>query len=359
VALTEELASRAAWALALVLSRSILLCDESGDPLYRALVPMADLFNHLPESPAEYIVAATAAGLEDPPPCWRMEGDAPSGSVVVCAATDVPEGGQVLLPYGVETNAELLATHGFLPAESSAEYLDLFSGPEAMAEAFAAYAKTAGAGWAASPYDDDDGDDDQDGEVIEAEVAEEGRLASHEERLEILDSIDASEAPLAIRPGDSLAACAHVLGAAMLLAAHPAELRCFGEVWSDAAGHAVVAPAVGQRMAGGGAMTAERARELERRAACFLGAAAGAELRQLCALSTPEQDAAQATEVEALVARMEGGGEAEAAAEQSPTQDDSLLGRRRMILALRYREGVKRLLGSFVKRCDARTQELG
>lgn len=378
------------WALAVVLSRSILLHDARGGQL-RALVPMADLFNHLPESPAEYIAAADASGEEDPPPCWELEevpiidgeragdgskrgggaagaGTAPAvGAWVVARAPhDVCEGHQVVLPYGLETDAELLATHGFLPAPNSAQYWPLFSSPEAMASAAAAYAAEMGsAAWPAG-LDGEGCEHSAQGEIEEEDSGSEGphpkdngrpcppRLAGLEERLEILLSIDASEAPLAVRPGNDLQVCTHVLGAAMLLAARPAELRLFGEVWGEAAGHAVIAAVVGRSAGGGGAMTAARAGELEAYACAFLSHAASAQLQKLTAKSGVDADAAARAALEAqvqLVGERETGG--------APGGDgESILGARRMLLALRYREGVKRMLGSFVQRCEARRAEL-
>jgi hypothetical protein len=583
------------WALAVVLSRSILLHDASGEPM-RALVPMADLFNHLPESPAEYVAAADAAGEEDPPPCWEIEefstpnytdeqrtddssrwdagipplryneeqmqqeasdtdtrgggavveGPTPLGLtagafVVVRAPHDIPEGQQVLLPYGVETDAKLLATHGFIPISNSAQYVPLFRTVEAMAGAAAVFAAEVGwEAWKAERHarssqpriqegerNEDSGsegpslkgngrphageelsteEEDERGpllqekgrpppplaalgerldrfpsldaseapiaappeEDLQACVKENGRpqpsLAAlgevpteymKDERLDLFMSLDASAAPLAARPGADLQACAHVVGAAMLLAARPEEVCWFGERWSHAAGHAVLTVAVGRLAGGGGGnsggglsgggkpcggrfgdgrsdggipaggssgggmseggtpsggmssasmpvrdMSATRARELEGCACAFLGHAASAQLERLTAQSTAEEDAAAASALEARLRLVEGlwvadsvereGGDpvaedaedakvaAAAAALDArlrPAQlrlvgmqetdgadsgvGESILDSRRMLLALRYREGVKRLLGSFVQRCEARCAELG
>jgi hypothetical protein len=166
--------------------------------------------------------------------------------------------------------------------------------------------------------------------------------------------MDAWQAPLAARPGVDLQASAHVLGSAMLLAARPEELGLFTKAWSGAAGHAVISAGVGPSDGGGGGMTAARARELERCACAFLGHTATAQLLVLTAKSTVEEDAVARATLEARMPvvgwREEGGAQGGGG--------ESILRARRMILALRYREGVKRLLGSFVQRCKARCAEL-
>merc|ERR1712048_1353210 len=58
---------------------------------------------------------------------------------LIRAPYDVNVGEQVFLPYGEETNAELLNTHGFTLDDNSAEFLTLFNNFKEMAQAYAAF----------------------------------------------------------------------------------------------------------------------------------------------------------------------------------------------------------------------------
>ena len=61
---------------------------------------------------------------------WQLETDDERGTVVVLrAAQAVRRGEEVLLPYGAETNAELLTTHGFALEENEHDHIPLTLAP--------------------------------------------------------------------------------------------------------------------------------------------------------------------------------------------------------------------------------------
>ena len=115
-------ASAPDWAWSMVYSRSFSLELDGGykSRRMRACVPIMDLANHLPESPAAY---ARACGDGDEPLAPISANDE---SVVLRAPHDTAEGAEILVPYGLESNAELLVQHGFeLGADNDAEYVSL------------------------------------------------------------------------------------------------------------------------------------------------------------------------------------------------------------------------------------------
>ena len=189
-------ASAPDWAWSMVYSRSFSLELDGGykSRRMRACVPIMDLANHLPESPAAY---ARACGDGDEPLAPISADD---DSVVLRAPHDAAEGAEILVPYGLESNAELLVQHGFeLGADNDAEYVSLADDLDDFVRRAAPLAGLDGAAAA--------------------------------ERLARLRELDAAEAPLAAR-GD-LAASGHVLGCARYLC-EPDGMR---EDFAAAVGH--------------------------------------------------------------------------------------------------------------------------
>jgi hypothetical protein len=99
------------WALSIVRSRSFMLDKNADSPvLQRAIVPVADLFNHQPEGPLAW--AAMEEELTNP---WSVvRGDDGMLYVDICAHRNYKLGEEVLLPYGLETAADLLCSHGIV-----------------------------------------------------------------------------------------------------------------------------------------------------------------------------------------------------------------------------------------------------
>ena len=296
------------WALSMVYSRSFsleALADGSEGP-YRALAPFVDLFNHLPESPSEYASRFDeweADGFDEPPSPWRLvrppSGDAASDGapqVALCADRAVPAGGEVCLPYGIETSAECLITSGFVPDGNTADYATLFADPVELL------------GLAQQTFNLSD--------------------AQAQQRLARLAELDAVDAPLAARPG-GLAASAHVLACARLAAAADEEVAdraFFEEDYVEAIGHFTLVP--------GSTISAERLVELDAAAAGFCADIAEAALAEL-----PTSMA----EDEALLADAIAGCDAKEEVERSASE--------RLALALRYRLGFKQLLNDFAAVC--------
>jgi hypothetical protein len=93
------------WALSIVRSRSFMLDENDDSPVpRRAIVPVADLFNHQPEGPLAW--ADMEEELANP---WQvLRGDDGLLYVDITAHRDYTKGEEVLLPYGLETSADLL-----------------------------------------------------------------------------------------------------------------------------------------------------------------------------------------------------------------------------------------------------------
>lgn len=93
------------WALSIVRSRSFMLDENDDSPVARrAIVPVADLFNHQPEGP----LAWTDMEEELANPWQVLRGDDGLLYVDITAHRDYTKGEEVLLPYGLETSADLL-----------------------------------------------------------------------------------------------------------------------------------------------------------------------------------------------------------------------------------------------------------
>ncbi|EKX49717.1 hypothetical protein GUITHDRAFT_104681 [Guillardia theta CCMP2712] len=200
---------RLKWALGIVRSRSFLLdSNEDFARPARSLVPAADLFNHLPESPVTWAKLESEFKdsleiLENP---WQVvQGDDGDSYIDICSTREWRAGEEVLLPYGLETNIELLSAHGLVLRDNEAEYLVLYKD---LVELL--------------------------GDVCELELQE--SLDTVKLKLEKLQTADACEAPLAIRPG-SVEASGHLLSSLQLAYATVDELPDFEDSFSPAIGH--------------------------------------------------------------------------------------------------------------------------
>jgi hypothetical protein len=216
----------------------------------------------------------------------------------------------------VETNLELLAAYGFaLPGANEADYIDLFEDFGDLAGAAADFLadKDASAGSAIT---------EGGGATLSA------RLSS---RLTVLGALDAAAAPLAVRPGRAEAS-AHLLGCAAFLLATEREAARFEEAFAPAAGHFTLQPAA----------AAAWVAALEVRARAVV--ARRCRQRLASAPTTAAED--EAALAEALQRH---------AAPQSAADADTA--RRRALLALEFRLGVKRLLGAWAEGPGARTSE--
>ena len=288
-----------AWALAVVHSRSFVLSrsGEAGgaERELRALVPFADLLNHESEPPWRYAAEAQAweaQGCDEPPQPWRVDGE----DIVVSAAYPCVSGGEVRVPYGLEGNAELLASHGFILEPNDAEYVTLFDSPAQLV---------------ASRRD-----------LSEMQISK---------RLALLEAADAAEAPLAARPAP-LGRSRHLLSSCALLVATDVEADAFEDLFDAEAGHFVLSPPAWLRP--------ERKRELEAAAQQLARSVA---LEELADFPTRyEQDEQQLRD---LVAP---GGTGLCSTNEEKMK---VTARARAQTALRYRLGLKRLLRDFAKIC--------
>jgi hypothetical protein len=223
----------------------------------------------------------------------------------------------------VETNLELLAAYGFaLPGANEADYIDLFGDFGDLAGAAADFLadEDASAGSAIT---------EGGGATLSA------RLSS---RLTVLGALDAAAAPLAVRPGRAEAS-AHLLGCAAFLLATEREAARFAEAFAPAAGHFTLQPA-----AAAAAAAADWVAALEVRARALV--ARRCRQRLASAPTTVAED--EAALAEALQRH---------AAPQSAADAGADTARRRALLALEYRLGVKRLLGAWAEGPGARTSE--
>ena len=119
----------------------------------------------------------------------------------------------MLLPYGLETSSELLASHGIILPHNEADYLPLYQDLVELV-----------------------------GDVSEIELAESVDVARG--KLEVLQNLDAAEAPLAARPGEggSVGASGHLLGCLQVAYAATDELGFFEEEFDREVGHFTIRP---------------------------------------------------------------------------------------------------------------------
>jgi len=210
------------WALSIVRSRSFMLDENDDSPvLRRAIVPVADLFNHQPEGPLMW--ASMDEELTNP---WQvLRGDDGMLYVDICAHRDYTKGEEVLLPYGLETSADLLCSHGIVLAENAADYVPVYSDAVELV-----------------------------GDIVELELEQDTAVA--QAKLNLIQEADAAEAPLSIRPGD-ITRSGHLLSCLQVAYAEPGELDAFEDAFDEFVGHFTLQP-IG--------LSTERCAELKKRA---------------------------------------------------------------------------------------------
>ncbi|CAK9069768.1 unnamed protein product [Durusdinium trenchii] len=106
----------ACWAVSAVITRSFAVDDE-----VRAMIPLADIFNHEPRSASSDVHEVA----------WSLEGD----RFEVHAPQTVMPGEEVRICYGEESAAELLAVHGMVLPKNEADYLEVFESVEDLVAA--------------------------------------------------------------------------------------------------------------------------------------------------------------------------------------------------------------------------------
>ncbi|CAE7572526.1 unnamed protein product [Symbiodinium sp. CCMP2456] len=204
---------RARWAVGAVISRSFAAEEV------RAMVPLADIFNHKPQLPADVV-----EGEGDMSPAWRLSEDGSHFEVRAMEDANVDE--EVLISYGEETSAEILAVHGMVLAENEADYLEIFESPDDLLVA------------------------------VETLLDCPGRRKQRQFEFE---TMDADYVPLALRPGGPRA-CEHLLGCVEAALCKDDEFRDFRQ-WSENDGYGIL------RIAG---LPEVRQRELRREALDFI-----------------------------------------------------------------------------------------
>lgn len=203
---------RARWAVGAVISRSFAAEEV------RAMVPLADIFNHKPQRPAD-----VAQG--DVSPAWRLSEDGSRFEVRAMEDANVDE--EVLISYGEETSAEILAVHGMVLAENEADYLEIFESPDDLLVA------------------------------VETLLDCPGRRKQRQFEFETMDT---DYVALALRPGGPRA-CEHLLGCVEAALCKDDEFRDFRQTWSEKEGYGIL------RVAG---LPEVRQRELRREALDFI-----------------------------------------------------------------------------------------
>jgi hypothetical protein len=105
---------------------------------------------------------------------------------------DYTAGEEVLLPYGLETSADLVCSHGIVLAENEADYVPVYSDAVELV-----------------------------GDIVELELEQD--TAAAQAKLSLLQGADAAEAPLAVRPGQTRNS-GHLLSCLQVAYAEPAGL---------------------------------------------------------------------------------------------------------------------------------------
>lgn len=187
------------WAVNAVVSRSF-----SVDGLGRALVPFADFFNDRPLAPATWS-HRRAKNPNYPFTAWSLAAGGQHLNVQAMEAFEASE--EVTISYGEETNAEMLAVHGYMPTSNEADYITLFTSPAELVEGVAHIA---------------------------------GTTHALESRLARLEAAQNAEAPLAVRPG-GITASVHLVSCVEAVLATDTDFEDFHEVFSPGAGHAILA----------------------------------------------------------------------------------------------------------------------
>uniref|UniRef100_A0A6V3PDX8 SET domain-containing protein n=1 Tax=Lotharella globosa TaxID=91324 RepID=A0A6V3PDX8_9EUKA len=256
------------WALGIVNSRSyaayIPEVNESDMPAttpelalgksvkgMRILCPIVDLVNHKAESltGGEAYASPTALGVPRPDATsqeeeeedgdkeddiagdaaaaaaaasghWKLEQSSPESSMrfVLSAPSDLEPNQEILMSYGAETNLELIMAYGFFPKENKADYLELFYDIEHMVEMVSSVV----------------GDEDDES----SEGGRGGRKYSMKTKIALLESFEASDAPLAIRP-NPIESCSHLINSMAVVLASDQLLPYAGERYDANVGHKI------------------------------------------------------------------------------------------------------------------------
>lgn len=139
-----------------------------------------------------------------------LRGDDGQLYVDICAHRDFVRGEEVLLPYGLETSADLLCSHGIVLEHNDADYVPVYSDAVELV-----------------------------GDVVELELEQDTAVA--QAKLNLIQGADAAEAPLAIRPGD-VDRSEHLLACLQVAYAAPDELASFEDAWFPGVGHYTLQP---------------------------------------------------------------------------------------------------------------------
>lgn len=194
------------WALSIVHSRSFAVCNERGRRV-RALVPVADLFNHKSDEPAAAGALDMQLGEGETGEAWQLILDEDSKPWFQMSALEACKPGEeVFINYGHETSAELLTSYGFIPDPNPSEYVPLYQNMHELLE------------------------DDQ--------FLETPSFSTMQRMRDMLLSSRSVDAPLAIRPG-GVGSAGHLLGCLRVLYAQDHELGFLHEKFNAPLGELV------------------------------------------------------------------------------------------------------------------------
>lgn len=201
----EHVQKKVSWCQRIVQSRSFAVGDKLQ---WRCLIPIADLFNHRPEAPWTQTSLSNKGMLSNPWKVMSLSRGKPKSVQLLCAY-DTKLGNEILIPYGYETNLELIRSYGFILPMSvnEAQYVPLFSDME---------------------------------HLVSYVTASIGHVS--DKKVEILKNIDAYDAPLAIRPG-KLDHSSHLLSCVMFLLCEDGDVEKFEEKMNTDVGHFVLTAA--------------------------------------------------------------------------------------------------------------------
>ena len=130
--------------------------------------------------------------------------------VDVCAHRAFAKGEEIVVPYGLETSADLLCSHGIVLAANVADYVPVYSDAVELI-----------------------------GDIVELELDQPTQVA--QAKLSLIQGADAAEAPLSIRPG-AVSSSGHLLCCLQVAYAQPDELEAFSDEWNAQVGHYTLQP---------------------------------------------------------------------------------------------------------------------
>jgi hypothetical protein len=111
------------WCHALVCTRSLMVYTDG--KLARCLCPLLDQVNN--EQPT--VEQLRSGELQHRAPDWRVT---PAGRLELTASRDVAAGEELRMWYGALTNAEIVASHGYLPLLNATDCLPLYASVHEM-----------------------------------------------------------------------------------------------------------------------------------------------------------------------------------------------------------------------------------